>query len=123
MAQKAPEGLGGKGKSLWRGIAGPNKWELRADELRVLEDACREADLIAILDAGMVDAPLFTTGSQGQDVINPLISELRQHRMTLRALLAQLKLPDVDADASVVAGERSSKARAAANSRWSKRGA
>jgi hypothetical protein len=33
-------------------------------------------------------------GSQGQKVINPLISELRQYRASRAALLRQLKLPD-----------------------------
>jgi hypothetical protein len=59
-------------------------------------------------------------GSQGQDVINPLISELRQHRSTLAALLRQLKLPD---DSASAAEARSTSARAAANARWSRRGA
>jgi hypothetical protein len=52
-------------------------------------------------------------------VINPLISELRQHRSTLASLLRQLKLPDE----SVSAEARSTAARAAANARWSRRGA
>jgi hypothetical protein len=34
-------------------------------------------------------------GSQGQQVINPLISEVRQHRNCVASLLKWLKLPDV----------------------------
>jgi hypothetical protein len=119
MASKtAPAGLAAAGKKLWREIA--DSYDLRADELRVLEDAAREADLVSVLDAGMKGASLLVRGSQGQEVINPLISELRQHRSTLASLLRQLKLPDDSADA---AGERSTSARAAANARWSRRGA
>jgi hypothetical protein len=117
MAIAMPSGLGESGRRLWSEISG--KYGLRADEARVLEDAAREADLIATLDAGMAGQSLLVRGSQGQDVINPLISELRQHRATLAALLRQLKLPDEAADAAA----RSNSARAAANARWSRRGA
>jgi hypothetical protein len=68
----------------------------------------------------MAGAPLLVRGSQGQDVINPLISELRQHRATLASLLRQLKLPD---ESTRLAEARSTSARAAANARWSRRGA
>lgn len=124
MAHTAPIGLGKAGKTLWKGIAGPKKWELRADELRVLEDACREADLVSVLDAGLILAisrgDLTVKGSQGQDVINPLISELRQHRATLAGLLRQLKLPDENA--AQTAGALSAQNRAnVTQGRWAKR--
>lgn len=115
--RKAPAGIGSAGKSLWTAIE--DNYELRADELRVLEDACREADLIDALSTEADGADMVVRGSQGQPVINPLISELRQHRSTLAGLLRQLKLPDEGASAE----DRSTAARAAANSRWSKRGA
>ena len=118
MAIAAPSGLGDAGSRLWSDIAG--KYGLRADELRVLEDAAREADLVQTLNDGMTGQPLLVRGSQGQEVINPLISELRQHRATLAALLRQLKLPDESTDS---AEARSTAARAAANARWSRRGA
>jgi hypothetical protein len=117
VAITTPSGLGQAGGLLWADIS--SKYSLRADELRVLEDAAREADLIATLDAGMAGQDLLVRGSQGQQVINPLISELRQHRGTLASLLRQLKLPDE----SVSAEARSTAARAAANARWSRRGA
>jgi hypothetical protein len=44
--RKTPAGLAPKSARLWRAIAGPGRWGLRPDELRVLEDACREADLV-----------------------------------------------------------------------------
>lgn len=118
---RCPAGLGKAGKELWKSIAGDGKWEFRPDELRVLADACGEADLIAMLESGLVGQPLLVRGSQGQDVIHPVISELRQHRSTLRALLGALKLSDDAEDVS--SGVRSSAARAAANARWSRRGA
>lgn len=117
-----PRELERAGRKLWREIARSGKYELRPDELRVLEDACREADLIDDLAAEAKGAPKMVRGSQGQDVINPLISELRQHRTALRSLLAALHLPDDD-DGSVGAeSSRSTGARKAAQARWGKTG-
>lgn len=118
MSVKAPSGLGAAGEQLWSDVAAD--YELRPDELRVLEAACRTADMIARLDAAMVDEPLMVSGSMGQLREHPLISESRQQRQSLAALLKQLKLPDEGASSSE---SRSSAARAAANARWSRRGA
>lgn len=113
-----PVGLGPNGSALWVDVT--SSFDLRADELRVLEAACFEADLIQVLQSAMVDEPLTVIGSQKQTVINPMISELRQHRSTQAALLRQLHLPDENPSA---AGVRSASARTAANARWSQRGA
>ena len=117
MAVTTPAHLGAKARRMWRAITGT--YELRADELRVLEDACREVDLIERLEEAMRGADLIVHGSQGQPVANPLVQELRQHRATLKALLGSLKLPDEDGRQ---AESRSSSAREAANARW-RRGA
>ncbi|MFD4457687.1 hypothetical protein [Nocardia sp. NPDC058480] len=113
----APQGLNDPGTSLWKDVVG--KYGLRADELRVLEAACREVDLIDRIESAMPAEDLIVTGSQGQPVINPLVPELRQHRSTLASLLRQLKLPDEGASS---AEARSTAARAAANARWGNRG-
>lgn len=115
MDVPTPSGLAAPGKRLWSDIT--SEWTLRPDELRVLEDACAEADLIDSLKRAMVKQPKLVRGSQGQQVINPMISELRQHRVALAGLLKQLRLPD-PAD---TAEARSTAARAAANARWNKR--
>lgn len=60
--------------------------------MRVLEDACREVDLIELLEDAMRGAQLVARGSQGQPVANPLIQELRQHRALVVRLLGSLKL-------------------------------
>lgn len=115
MTAPTPEHLGPKGQRLWGDISGA--YDLRSDELRVLEDASREADLVERLEEALRGADLMVTGSQGQLVASPLVSELRQHRTVLANLLAKLKLPDEDGRA---AEDISNKARAAANARWSK---
>lgn len=117
---KPPAGLADGGTKLWAAVI--DTYDLRIDEQRVLEDACREADLIDMMVTGMRGKSLVVDGSKGQPVVNPLVSELRQHRATLAALMRQLKLPE-DGDAERDAGARSSAARAAANARWSRRGA
>lgn len=111
----APDGLGARGAGLWSEVTG--SYTLRSDELVVLEDACREADLVARLEAELASAELMVVGSMGQPVVNPLVAELRQHRSTFAKLAAQLKLPD---EPGAAAGDRSTSARAAAVARWSR---
>lgn len=92
MKAPTPKGLAPRGRKVWKEIV--DGYELRADELDTLEDICREIDLIDKLEADLDGADLMVTGSQGQDVANPLISEIRQHRATKKSLWAGLKLPD-----------------------------
>lgn len=111
MAAHAPSGLAAKGKRLWKETV--DKYDLRADELDTLEDICREADLIVRLEADLDGADLLVQGSQGQQVVNPIVSEIRQHRATKKALWASLKLPDESGEAGAANQQRS-----AAQSRW-----
>jgi len=108
-----PAGLDLPGKRLWRRIVGV--YELREDELVLLEHACHAADTIALLEAGMKGAPLLVSGSMGQQREHPLLSEARQQRGQLARLLAQLKLADEDGLSST-----STKARKAAQARWAR---
>lgn len=116
MANKPrkPSNLGAKGARFWDDIAGT--YIMRPDELRTLEDTCREIDLIERLEVELRTADLMVKGSMGQMVSSPLVSELRQHRATLNTLMKSLKLPDEVAGDS--AGDASSAARKAATARW-----
>lgn len=116
-APSAPSGLGKSGTSLWSSIAG--KYALRPDEVTVLEDACRTADMLAALTEAWVEdgSPMTTKGSMGQLVIHPLIAEIDKHRKSRAAFLRQLALPD--ADATPVENQH----RSAAQAKWSARGA
>lgn len=120
MSNETPRHLGSSGTRIWKAVTGT--YMLRTDELRILEDACAEADLIDSLRATLASMGSTTEGSQGQTVVNPLLPEIRQHRTVLAALMRQLKLPE-DGDEEKAAGERSSKAREAAQARWASRGA
>ena len=77
LSRKAPAGLKSKGKRLWQEVTGA--YQLRSDELDVLEDVCREADLIDKIETELASADLMTTGSMGQMVVNPLIEIGRAH--------------------------------------------
>lgn len=116
---KPPAGLQSAGMALWGQITG--KYDLRADERTILEHACREVDLIESLSTALAEGDLMVKGSMGQPIVNPIVGELRQHRNTLGTLLGKLKLPDDDTSDS--AGRVSAQARAAAQARWSRRGA
>ncbi|MCX5588183.1 hypothetical protein [Streptomyces erythrochromogenes] len=110
-----PEGLGLRAARLWDDIV--DGQELRTDELRILEDACREVDLIERMHAELQGAPLVVKGSMGQDVANPLVQELRQHRALVARLLASLKLREDD-QGERDALARQDQARRAAGVRW-----
>lgn len=116
---RQPAKLAAKGRGLWRQIV--DGYDLRPDEVRVLEDACREADLIERLEEQLRGADLMVRGSQGQLVASPLVSELRQHRATLTQMLKALKLPDTDSQARQKAELDSQQARAAARARWDRK--
>lgn len=112
-----PKGLGEHARRTWRSIT--KRYELRADELRMLEDACRTIDIIDRMQARLDDpnTALVVKGSTGQSVANPLVQEIRQQRAVLKGLFAALKLSEVD-EAPAAAGERSASARDAATARW-----
>ena len=116
-----PITLDATGKSLWGDIT--SVYDLRADELATLEDACALSDMISALEKAWIEdgKPLTTKGSMGQQVTHPLISEIRTHRMARVSLLKSLKLPDENGAGDT--GDRSTQARAAANARWANRGA
>lgn len=115
-APSTPDGLGSAGAALWSSIV--PAYDLRPDEMRLLLDACREADIVQRLEDGLSESDLMVTGSQGQRVINPLVQEVRQHRTVLATLLKALKLPDSPAGAKQKANAASEAARAAARARW-----
>lgn len=149
MAKKAPKGLAAGGRTLWNGVV--KSFELRPDELRILEDACREADLVDQLEALLrsehddsdeeldVDVVaagtggLMTAGSMGQIIVAPVVQEIRLHRKVLSDLLSKLKLGDAGAGEAGKSGKqagpkaadegsRSSSGRRLATQRWGTRG-
>lgn len=108
-----PPNLGTSGRRFWRDVS--TEWELRTDELRVLERAARILDVLDRLDALFVgrDAePMMSKGSRGQVVIHPALMERRQQEQAFAALVRHLGLADEEA------GSRSSAGRSLARQRW-----
>ena len=116
---KAPTDLKKDGLELWKSIT--DDYDLRVDEKATLASTCRATDRIALMRDELGQMALMLTGSTGQQVVNPLVAEIRAHEAQVAGLLSKLKLPDDPKTG--VEGERSSNARAAANARWAKRGA
>jgi hypothetical protein len=109
---KPPKALQQAGKALWESIA--SKYVLRSDEVSRLEQACKTADVISMLEDAWRELgfPMVSVGSMKQEVIHPLIGEIRTQRTSLASLLAGLKLPDDESEAPV------NQQREAANSKW-----
>lgn len=112
---RAPSGMGERALKLWHAVS--SVYELRPDEYRILEDACRQTAIVDKLERALDGASLVMKGSMGQPVPNPLLTEIRQHRNVVASLLKQLNLPD-HAAAEVTELPRSVQAREAAKSRW-----
>ncbi|MCF8611727.1 hypothetical protein L5G28_16395 [Gordonia sp. HY285] len=98
VRKRAPNGLGASGKRLWESITGD--YDLTPAESLILEQACREVDLIDELQRRItrMQGEYRVRGSQGQPVAAPELGEIRQHRTLLAQLLARLKVPDIDPD-------------------------
>ncbi len=120
----APRHLGPGGRRLWSAVLKLHP-QLRADEARILEDACREADLIDEMESEQKDASKTVKGSMGQLVAAPLVSELRQHRATLTTLLRALELSKAQAANAVDDAASAQRLRegqlAEAQARWGRR--
>lgn len=99
-----PKNLGARAKDLWNGVL--DEAELDSAALAMLEDACRTVDIIDRLSGALrsknqewirieEEASLIATENGNVAinlVINPILGEIRQQRLTLRQLLSQLKL-------------------------------
>lgn len=84
----APEGLGERGLRLWTDTLAD--LDMDPDELLLLEEACRLADELDEMGVLLANSAMLSTGSRGQPVANPLIREIRGHRLALSRVLRQL---------------------------------
>lgn len=115
---RAPKGLKTRGRRLW--VELHEQFDFTADPHRhaLVEDACREADLIDRLQDVVDNNDLRVRGSQGQPVAAPEVAELRQHRALLGQLLARLDLPETVEVAEAKAAHVSEVRRTAAQARF-----
>lgn len=114
---KVPAGLNARGRKFWRDTLA--EFELGPSEVALLTEACRVMDRLDALDEDIRARGISAKGSQGQDVLNPSVSEARQQEVVLHRLLSALDIPDDEGQAALQAAT-STRARTAANARWSK---
>lgn len=82
-------------------------------EETILSLAARQAHDVERAEADLDERGYLVPGSQGQQVVNPSLSEARQGRVVLARLLSQIDLPESTRDAV-------KSARHAAEARWEK---
>ncbi len=120
---KAPAGLAARGRKLW--VDTLETFDLRPDEKALLLELARTLDVIDVLESALRDAPLMTEGSAGQQRSNPLLSEIRGHRLAAVQLFRSLGLSDVadvDDTGAALPTPRQARARRAAQARWGTHG-
>jgi hypothetical protein len=93
-----------------------SRYALSDTELVLLVESCRLVDECEQLKRALLSEGAIVPGSAGQPRTHPALGELRQHRIALSRLLAQLALPEPE---GVLATPAQAKARRAANTRWS----
>ena len=106
-----PTRLGKKARDFWDACV--KAYELNPGELQYLEHSCREIDIIERLEKELQTAELTVKGSMGQEVSSPLVSELRQHRTTLKSLIQAMRMGE-----DATSGSSSAAGRALAGKRW-----
>jgi len=99
----APDGLAASGEALWSAVTG--EYELSEHELALLRQAAETLDAIDRLQAALTADEVIETAPQGRRV-HPALPELRQQRIVLARLLAQLGVPAGDEDETATAGQR-----------------
>lgn len=115
-APKPPPGLSTAGTSLWRRLS--TAFDFAEHELALLEVTCHQADDVAALEAAIKRDGMIVAGSTGQQRLNGAVTEVRQGRLALGKLLAQLALPVDEEQAGRSPASR--RAQHASNSRWSR---
>lgn len=124
MGEQRPKNVQPKGVPVSRGEAFKRAatagYELSDSELQLLAEVGALMDEIDGLAAAVAADGITVSGSTGQPRVHPAVGELRQHRLALGRMLAQLSLPDEQGDAmpSLV----TARAKAAAQARWADRG-
>jgi P27 family predicted phage terminase small subunit len=106
---RAPKNLDPEGRALWRSIASQvagDGLQLDQRELKLLESACREQDMLARIELALETAPLTVKGAQSQLVAHPLIGEARRSRAQIASLLKAIGLDDPSVAAGGGRGSR-----------------
>lgn len=114
---RTPSGLSTRGRAFWKNAN--QEFDFSHVNLAVLLEICRCIDRLDALDQSIQETGPMTTGSQGQPVVNPALTEARGQQVVLHRLISSLQLEDEDGEIIHSAGQVS--ATFAANARWQKR--
>jgi len=113
-----PADLGVRGRKFWHSTVAA--FELSDVEQELLNECCRLLDECESLRAAVDADGTTVTGSAGQTRVHPALGELRQHRLALGRLLAQMALPDADEERLL--SPMQARGRKAARTRWASSG-
>ena len=108
-----PKDLATRGRAFWRQTLAV--FELSEVEMQLLRE-CRLPDECESLREAVDREGTTVAGSTGQVRVHPALGELRQHRLALGRLLAQMALPDVDD--TTLKTPTQARASKAAQARW-----
>lgn len=113
-----PKDLATRGRAFWSQTL--DVFDLSEVEVQLLMECCRLLDECESLREAVDREGTTVLGSTGQVRVHPALGELRQHRLALGRLLAQLDLPDLDGGAlktpTQARGSKAAQARWAAHS-------
>lgn len=111
-----PHGLGPRGGAFW--TQATTTYELSDSETELLLECCRLLDEVEALNDAIERDGLTVKGHAGQPRVHPAVTEVRQHRLSLGKLLAQLALPDEDG--GTLLSPTQARAKRAASARWTR---
>jgi Phage terminase, small subunit len=112
---RAPAGLAGRGRALWREVH--RNYMLDAVECELLHELCRVVDRCDQIQAELEGQPLMTSGSVGQPRVTPLLTALQNQQKLADRLASSLgvSMPN-QAGATRGSGPK----RKAAQTRWNR---
>lgn len=95
-APPTPRAMGRRGKLEWKKIWAAGPWISSSQDYHWVEQICRAYDEIQVYRSTVERDGLVQTGSQGQPVAHPLISEIRRCEQTIRSCLSILGFSPTD---------------------------
>lgn len=114
MARKppVPEGVNDRAATFWR--ARTSKFEFNPSELVLMTEIVRVMTRVDELTVILDEQGPMGVGSKGQQIVNPVLGEIRAQELVLHRLVGSLNLPGEQSTSA-----QSARGRKASESRWS----
>ena len=113
-----PAGIGKRGRAFWIDVQSDLEFDARETDLLV--EVCRTLDTIDALAAAVERDGVMLIGSQGQQVLNGAVAELRQQQAAYARLVTQLNIDGAE-QGETLRTPRAASASATAKRRWAGR--